>query len=104
MPLYICEVCNFQTRLKTDFKRHHKTKKHMYNLKSTKENTCTLVDGEKTLKKMTQNDPKMTQNGQNPPKTMTPNDPKTAKNDHKSEKVLTTNSKDQEIEAMKRQM
>ena len=28
MPSYDCELCNFSTKLKTDFRRHLKTKKH----------------------------------------------------------------------------
>ena len=28
MPSYECELCNFSTKLKTDFRRHSKTKKH----------------------------------------------------------------------------
>ena len=32
MPHYSCELCKFFTKLKTDYKRHLKTKKHLSNL------------------------------------------------------------------------
>ena len=32
MPLYHCAVCNFKTKLKTDYNRHLKTKKHKNNV------------------------------------------------------------------------
>ena len=28
MPLYICELCNFSTKIKTHYERHLNTKKH----------------------------------------------------------------------------
>ena len=28
MPEYKCEVCNYVTMIKTQYKRHHNTKKH----------------------------------------------------------------------------
>ena len=65
MVLYECKSCNFKTKLKTDYARHLKTKKHG-------RNTCTEIIKIEETALMTQNDPKMTQND---PK-MTPNDPK----------------------------
>ena len=32
MVLYTCEICNFSSKLKTDYKRHLKTKKHLHNI------------------------------------------------------------------------
>ena len=31
MPLYNCEICNYSTKLKYDFNKHLKTKKHQTN-------------------------------------------------------------------------
>jgi hypothetical protein len=36
MPSYECEICNFSTKLKTDFRRHLKTRKHEKKLNDTK--------------------------------------------------------------------
>ena len=33
MPLYLCEVCNFSTKIKTQYKQHLLTKKHSRNIK-----------------------------------------------------------------------
>ena len=65
MVRYECKSCNFKTKLKTDYARHLKTKKHGRNM------GCEIIKLEETTL-MTQNDPKMTQND---PK-MTQNDPK----------------------------
>ena len=45
MPNYLCKCCDFQTKLKGDYKRHLKTKKHevMFFL-STKNNNCQQFD------------------------------------------------------------
>ena len=32
MPLYECKLCNFSSKLKGDFSRHEKSKKHRNNL------------------------------------------------------------------------
>ena len=40
MVLYECEVCNFSSKIRTHFKRHLKTKKHMNNTK----NLCSEVE------------------------------------------------------------
>ena len=32
MPLYNCSLCDFKTKLKTDYRRHLKTKKHLNKL------------------------------------------------------------------------
>jgi len=58
MPLYICEMCKFSTKLKTDNKRHLLTNKHKRNLEETA--LKTQKDPKKTQKdpKKTQKDPK----------------------------------------------
>ena len=38
MPIYNCEYCNFTTKLKTDFRRHLNTKKHIKKLNEMKTN------------------------------------------------------------------
>ena len=49
MPNYLCKCCDFQTKLKGDYKRHLKTKKHevMFFL-STKNNNCQQFDNNLT--------------------------------------------------------
>ena len=47
MPSYECELCNFSTKLKTDFRRHLKTKKHIKKLNESK--TFEEYDPEKNL-------------------------------------------------------
>ena len=47
MPSYECELCNFSTKLKTDFRRHLKTKKHEKKL--TESMTLKECEGEKNL-------------------------------------------------------
>ena len=62
MPLYNCEICNYSTKLKYDFNKHLKTKKHHTNynkLSSCSEKSHNFPS--KTL----QNPPK---NDKNPPK------------------------------------
>jgi len=68
MVLYECKCCNYKTKLKTDFSRHLKTKKHARNsdleFDVLKETTLkTQKDPKKTQKdpKKTQKDPKKTQ-------------------------------------------
>ena len=34
MPVYPCNICNFSSRLKSDYERHLKTKKHINNVQS----------------------------------------------------------------------
>ncbi len=36
MPSYECEICNFSTKLKTDFRRHLNTRKHEKKLNELK--------------------------------------------------------------------
>ena len=57
MPLYKCVLCNFSSKLKTDYKRHLETKKHKNNVIS--EGIKTHKDPEKTQKdpEKTQKDP-----------------------------------------------
>ena len=58
MKLYVCEPCNFSSKIKTHYERHKNTKKHrgiVENLEKT-----ALLYGLKMT--MTQNDPQMTQN------------------------------------------
>ncbi len=47
MPAYECTLCNFSTKLKTDFRRHLKTKKHEKKL--TESMTLKESEGEKNL-------------------------------------------------------
>ena len=49
MPNYLCKCCDYQTKLKGDYKRHLKTKKHevMFFL-STKNNNCQQFDNNLT--------------------------------------------------------
>ena len=54
MVLYSCKHCNFTSKLKTDYKRHLKTKKHQRNI-----NPDYNIEEEMTLK--TQKDPQKTQ-------------------------------------------
>ena len=42
MPEYICNLCNFSTKIKTQLARHEKTKKHLRNL-SVSVQTISLV-------------------------------------------------------------
>ena len=57
MVLYKCECCIFSTKLKGDYKRHLKTKKHLDNIEN---NVISMVKTQKDPKK-TQKDPKKTQ-------------------------------------------
>ena len=60
MPTYSCECCNFHTKLKTDYKRHLVTKKHITNYKLTiKEKEMEMNQNEP---KMNHNEPKKSQN------------------------------------------
>ncbi len=47
MPSYICELCNFTTKQKTDFRRHLNTKKHQKKLNEVK--TFMKEDDKKNL-------------------------------------------------------
>jgi hypothetical protein len=47
MPSYDCEICNFSTKLKTDFRRHLKTRKHEKKLNDAK--TFVEYEQEKNL-------------------------------------------------------
>ena len=51
MPLYNCNLCNFKTKLKTDYRRHVKTRKHLNNLEElTPEVVKSLNSPPKSLK------------------------------------------------------
>ena len=62
MPLYKCEICNFSTKLKGNFKQHNNTKKHRVkaeeHLASTKQSHH-IIQNNPTL---IQNNPKIIQN------------------------------------------
>merc|ERR1711991_524802 len=58
MKLYICELCNFSSKIKTHLERHKNTKKHREMIENS-EKTASLYGVKMTV---TQNDPKMTQN------------------------------------------
>lgn len=66
MPLYSCIECCFSTKLKTDYKRHLKTKKHYNNIKNSNhifENNLNLTTNDHNLTTdLTTNDHKMTTN------------------------------------------
>ena len=55
MPIYECFHCNYQTKYKSDFSKHLKTKKHRVNTEMNPENP-------KDLMGLNQNEPKMNQN------------------------------------------
>ena len=38
MPLYMCQICNFSTKLKSNYTQHLNTKKHAHNLNLQNEN------------------------------------------------------------------
>jgi len=62
MVLYECKVCNFSSKLKTDYLRHLKTKKHGRNMDpnySIEKEISLQIQNEP---KMNQNEPKMNQN------------------------------------------
>ena len=61
MVLYECKSCNFKTKLKTDYSRHLKTKKHGIN-------TARECDGIEENDTKTQKDPKKTQKDPKRPK------------------------------------
>ena len=85
--MYRCDICGISTNLKTNYKRHLNTKKHLRNLQLQEANKCVII----TDPKMTQNDPKMTQNDPKSkfdPKISLKNDPKMTQNDPKSKKGI----------------
>ena len=65
MPLYHCAVCNFKTKLKTDYNRHLKTKKHKNNVElseMTLEGYVKSLKNEHKMNKMNTNEHKNLQN------------------------------------------
>ena len=62
MPLYICQLCNFNSKLKGDYNRHLKTKKHRNNCESTNEISKDLMVMNQNEPQMSQNEPQMNQN------------------------------------------
>ena len=73
MPPHNCELCNYNTNLLGNFKRHLKTNKHRAKLNNGENNY-------NNLGLMTSNDPKMTSN-----------DPKMTPNDHQMTPVIKCN-------------
>ena len=55
MPVYKCEICNFSTKLKGNFKQHNNTKKHRDNIYHEKAKSHNYGA-------MSQNEPQMSQN------------------------------------------
>ena len=76
MVLYECKCCNFKTKLKTDYNRHIKTKKHGRNV------DMNIFYGKEP--KMTPNDPEMTPNDPQ----MTQNDPQMSQDHNNKDKKL----------------
>jgi hypothetical protein len=37
MVIYYCDICNFSSKLKPNYNRHRKTKKHLFNIKDCEE-------------------------------------------------------------------
>ena len=56
--MYRCDICGISTNLKTNYKRHLNTKKHLRNIELQEDNKCVII----TDTKVSTNDPKMTQN------------------------------------------
>ena len=61
MPLYNCFECNYSTKLKGDYSRHLKSRKHIKNTNSNNIDEDKIDIHVKTMK-MSQNEPKMSQN------------------------------------------
>ena len=70
MPEYKCEVCNYVTMIKTQYKRHHNTKKHKKNMEDY---------GVEKKYKMSTNEHKMSTNEHK----MSTNEHKMSTNEHK---------------------
>jgi hypothetical protein len=66
MPVYQCDLCNLVTSLKTDYKRHLKTKKHLKRLKDLSSKNLNLTSNDFEIKgndfQLTSNDFEMTSN------------------------------------------
>ena len=62
MVLYECKLCNYSTKLKTDYKRHLNTKKHAINENLLSENKNKMTPMNQNEPKMNQNEPAMNQN------------------------------------------
>ena len=79
MPMYNCDNCNYKTKLKTDFNKHLKTKKHINKLKEIDGKFIKLL--EKTAKdcEMSTNEHKMNTNEHK----MSTNEHKMSTNEHK---------------------
>jgi len=55
MPLYVCQLCNFSSKIKTHFRRHLNTNKHKNvvfseGIKTKKDHEKTIKDHKKTIK------------------------------------------------------
>jgi len=61
MPLYICECCNFSTKLKSNYTQHIKTKKHQARQNPDYGN-CEFSVMNQNEPQMNQNEPQMNQN------------------------------------------
>ena len=62
MPIYECFHCNYQTKYKSDFSKHLKTKKHRVHTEINPENHTDVMGMNQNKPKMNQNKPKMNQN------------------------------------------
>jgi hypothetical protein len=69
MVLYKCELCNFESKQKNDYKRHLETKKHKKKIRIMMLKNESVKNNDERAK-MSQNEPKMSQN-----------EPKRAKNE-----------------------
>ena len=43
MPLYFCEICNFSTKLKSNYTSHNNTKKHCKNVEKYSNNRTSIT-------------------------------------------------------------
>ena len=83
MPLYSCSLCNLNTRLKSDYKKHLLTQKHLRNSKEPPSINDKMIQNDP---ENIQNDPQMSQNNpqmsQNNPQ-MSQNEPQMSQNNSK---------------------
>ena len=62
MAVYNCELCNYFTKLKNNYNKHMKTKKHIKNLSGLGDEEKEYLEDGKKNELMSQNEPQMSQN------------------------------------------